>query len=90
MKKLSKKELSDYFSSMCLFLANHHWTERDERAVAIREMLKRPGVTEEWIEEKTDEAYNLLYYETFNRNQVKDFIRSLVEELSNEVDKEMK
>ena len=40
MSKPSKKDLLKYFDAMCLFLANHHWTERDERAVAIRELIK--------------------------------------------------
>ena len=42
MSKFSKKELLEYFDDMCLFLANHHWTERDDRAVAIREMIQKP------------------------------------------------
>jgi len=41
-------------------------------------------ITEEWIEEKAIEIYNYLYYETFNLNQVIDFIRSLVEEVKEE------
>ena len=43
MSKLSKKDLLEYFDDMCLFLANHHWTKRDERAVAIREMIQKSG-----------------------------------------------
>lgn len=40
MNKLKEKELLEYFDDMCLFLANHHWTKKDERAVAIREMIQ--------------------------------------------------
>lgn len=42
MKKFKKKDLLKYFDGMCLFLANHHWTEIDERAMAIREMIQSP------------------------------------------------
>jgi len=41
-------------------------------------------ITEEWIEKKAVEIYNYLYYETFNLNQVKDFIRSLFKEVEME------
>jgi len=41
----------------------------------------KPQVTEEWYEEKAIELYNLLYYKTFNMQQVKDSIHSLVEEI---------
>ncbi|HDZ25339.1 hypothetical protein LCGC14_1357390 [marine sediment metagenome] len=41
MSKFKEEELLKYFDDMCLFLANHHWTERDERAVAIREMIQK-------------------------------------------------
>ena len=42
MSEFKAKELLQYFDDMCLFLANHHWTKRDERAVAIREMIQKP------------------------------------------------
>lgn len=47
----------------------------------IREVIEKPGVTEEWIEEKTTKIYNLLYYKAFSRKQLKGSIRSLVEEI---------
>jgi len=47
MRKFKEKELLEYFDDMCLFLANHGWTERDERAIAIHELIKnQPGVLE--------------------------------------------
>ena len=49
MNEFNKEELLDYFDSMCLFLANHHWTEKDERAVIIYEMIKnQPKYTHPW------------------------------------------
>ena len=36
-----KKDLVKYFDDMCLFLANHHWVEKDERAVAIRKIIQK-------------------------------------------------
>lgn len=41
MSKPSKKDLLEYFDDICLFLANHHWTKIDERAVAIRELIQK-------------------------------------------------
>lgn len=38
-------------------------------------------VTEGWIEEKAVEIYNYLYYKTFNLDQVRGFIRLLVDEI---------
>jgi len=55
MSELSKKDLLEYFDDMCLFLANHHWTERDERAVAIRKILENI-----WVEgEPGHEEYHI-------------------------------
>ena len=34
-----KEGMIKMFDSMCLFLANHGWTERDERAVNIRKLI---------------------------------------------------
>ena len=39
MSELSKKELLDCFDEMCIFLAMHGWTKKDERAVAIRKLI---------------------------------------------------
>jgi len=47
----------------------------------IKEMIKRPRVTEEWIKEKAVEIYNLSYYESFHPKQIAECIRSLVEEI---------
>ena len=45
----AKRELLEYLDAMCLFLANHHWTEKDERAVAIYEMIQnQPRYTHPW------------------------------------------
>lgn len=76
--KLSKEELlkklNKAFEYLPLSIANGQAHRQ------IKEMIKKPEVTEEWIEEKATELYNLLYYKTFNRNQVKDFIRLLYRE----------
>jgi len=40
MSELSTKELLDCFDGMCLFLAVHGWKRKDERAVAIRELIQ--------------------------------------------------
>jgi len=64
------------------------WKEIDcYHEQAVLEMLKEAGyevvkpVTEKWIEEKAVELYNYLYYETFNLDQVRGFIRLLVKEM---------
>jgi hypothetical protein len=38
-------------------------------------------ITEKWIEEKAVELHNYLYYETFNLDQVRGFIRLLIKEI---------
>jgi len=38
-------------------------------------------ITEEWIEEKAIEIYNLSYYKSFQPKQIAECIRSLLEEL---------
>jgi len=49
----------------------------------IERLSKKPGVTEEWIEEKAREcAEKLGLAGIFNLEQIKDFIRSLVKEIS--------
>ena len=40
MIELSKKELLDCFDEMCMFLAIHGWTKKDERAVVIRKLIQ--------------------------------------------------
>ena len=50
----------------------------------IREMIQKPGVTEEWIEEKAIELNNeilLANYKESYYSMSKKFIRSLVEEI---------
>jgi len=76
--KLSKEELLDYFDSMCLFLANHHWTKRDERAVAIKELLQKPEVTEEFIEEWADILADP--HEGKEPSEIKDLLKQMLKE----------
>jgi len=47
----------------------------------ITTLIQKPEITEKWIEEKAVEIYNYLYYETFNLDQVRGFIRLLVKEM---------
>lgn len=55
----------------------------------IREMIQKPGVTEEWVEEKAKKLITMvssLYPHEGNpcvipKNKAKDFIRSLVEKI---------
>ena len=44
MKEFKKEELLKYFDDMCLFLANHHWTKKDERAVAIQKLIENQPI----------------------------------------------
>lgn len=49
MKRFKKEELLQCFDNMCQFLANHGWTEIDERAVEIYEMIQnQPKYTHPW------------------------------------------
>jgi len=50
----SEKEMLEWFDGICHFLAIHGWTERDERAVAIRRLIltnnRGPRADEGFIE----------------------------------------
>lgn len=85
MSEERKERLVEYFDDMCLFLANHHWTKRDERAVAIREMIQKPEVTKEWYDEKARELHEKLYpslgIDLDFLEMIEAFICSLVKEL---------
>ena len=39
--KKTKKEMLKCFDEMCLFMSNHGFTERDERAIQIRELIQQ-------------------------------------------------
>jgi len=55
VSEFNKKELVECFDGMCLFLANHHWTKRDERVVTIRKILENI-----WVEgEPGHEEYHI-------------------------------
>jgi len=91
MSKLKEEELLEWFKkegSRYAFLQATHPhlgyipTERDKQAYKqIVALIKKPRVTEEWIEEKATEIYNLSYYKSFKPRQIADCIRSLVEEI---------
>lgn len=64
MSEFNKKELVECFDEMCLFLANHHWIERDERAVTIRRILENI-----WVEgEPGHEEYHI-YPRAFEKEE---------------------
>ena len=67
-KVLKKEKLLECFDEMCLFMANHGITKRDERAIAIREMIQKPEVTEEWIWKAID---YIKEYPTYHRLEEK-------------------
>ena len=98
--KLKREELLaqiDYWGNECRNCAEHHnyscetgcpHQPRCEQAYQqIREMIQKPEVTEEWIEEKAGELSEMsLYWDVdskrtwnINKTEAKDFIRSLVE-----------
>lgn len=41
-KEFSQKDLLECFDGMCQFLAIHGFTKKDERAVAIRQLIQNP------------------------------------------------
>lgn len=82
MTKLKREELLEWLDK-CWGIVRLSWDDlelADQAYEQIKKIIEKPQVTEEWFEEKASELYNLLYYETFNQGQVKDFIRSLVKE----------
>ena len=96
MSKLSEKRLIEWvrhwqgyrYSGM---LENADAEEKQEAGEQIVALIQKPEVTEEWYNEKakmfTTLMYNLTQHEPhlenhhFNQLKVKDFIRSLVEEM---------
>jgi len=90
MSKLNQEELLEELRQIKIYVQawkmlnpkKISWTSRREQAYQqIREKIQKPKVTEEFIKGKATEVYNLLYYKSFNLDQVTDFIRSLVEEI---------
>ena len=81
MTRLSKEELLESLEYAYRYPIEK--PPKDLRAYkeikALIEASKK--VTEEWIEEKAVELYNYLYYDTFCLDQVRGFIRLLVEEM---------
>ena len=86
MSKLNKEELLNWLDL---------WSVREipvqkQAYQQIKEMIQKPEVTEEWIEEKAKELItmvaNLYPHETspcvIPKSNAKDFIRSLVEKLT--------
>ena len=82
---LSKDELLECLRGWSMDGTTDNWREVDEQAYhQIVSLIKKPQVTEEWIEEKAREAMNMEYgVEGCGVYDWKDFIRSLVEELTN-------
>lgn len=89
MSKLSKEELLEFLNRF--YALWREWMQEEttmpnmlklagEACEQIKELIQKPEVTEEWIEEKAVELYNYLYYETFCLDQVRGFIRLLVKE----------
>ena len=57
------------------------WIEEDEQAYQqIRELVQKPEVTEEWIEEKANWLFKKSWV-PISIDRAKDFIRSLIEEI---------
>ena len=95
MSKLKKEELLEILRDIKLFIKSERigwWDEKDEEAhQQIKEMIKKPGVTEEWIEEeawKMKAIVATLFRRTGTMNcpvgRCKDFIRSIVKEIQGE------
>lgn len=68
-RKKKKEELLKYFDDMCLFLANHHWTKRDERAVAIRKLIQNQLVNKSKINDEILKHVNLIIEGLANLNK---------------------
>ena len=82
MSKLSKNELLEV-------LKGWYIGEHTQAYKQIWEIIQKPQVTEEWIEEKAREAMNMEYgAEGCGVYDWKDFIRKLMEDVSITVDKE--
>jgi len=82
MIKPSKEDMLNCFDGMCLFLANHGWTERDERAVAIRKLIKKkPKATMAFVEKWAYEINDVWA----GKIKEEDFVIKLLEEAGVEI-----
>jgi len=87
MSKLTKEELLELFDevfNIAISSASSVFAKELRQAFSqIREMIQKPEVTEEWIEEKAKELLSKSFYLGIYKdiNKAKDFIRSLVEEI---------
>lgn len=96
MSKLNEEELlgaleewTDFYKPNTRLKKLTYWLPKDEQAFKqIKEMLQKPEVTEEWIAEMVNKVFAklLAMHGAFGRPQqmrsiLKDFIRSLVEEI---------
>ena len=97
MSKLKKEELLKHFAHMfkCYEynFINVDWKPPEDGVQAykqIKEMIQKPQVTEEWIEEKAKDLHHELFGELDEEDyihggeflDIKQFIRSLVEEIT--------
>jgi len=90
MSKLSKEELLGWLDEVLEEYTKNYIIEPlslDAQAYQqIKEMLQKPEVTEEWIEKKANQVNGIILKLKYlgyaeKMRQIKDFIRSLVEEI---------
>ncbi len=85
MKKLNKEELLGWLKiKLSTELSKLPWDREDKQAYQqIKELIQKPKVTEEWIEEKARELGAYYPNETFGEalSRCRKFILSLIEEI---------
>ena len=91
MSKLKEGELLEILRDIKLFIKSERtgwWDEKDEQSYQqIKEMIQKPEVAEDWIEEKAREIINkFMPPMDYGRKErfisiAKDFIRKIVEEI---------
>ena len=83
MKRLSQEDLLEGIEKLVAPArarqAMYYGSRNEQVHKQIKELIQKPQVTEEWIEEKAEELADISYYHQVEGKQAKDFIRSLVE-----------
>ena len=91
MSKLNQEELLKWLSLTrdCLSasgLWDWHGPSKDTQAYQqIKEMIQKPGVTEEWIEEKANWLFKKSWV-PISIDRAKDFIRSFIKDLADKIE----
>ena len=80
MSKLSKEELLEWLEQAHKYFTFEPPGKDKQAYQQIKELIQKPEVTEEWVEEKANWLFKKSWV-PISIDRAKDFIRSLVEDV---------